>query len=92
MTASFVRSSKVCLPGLNAVKWATFEGGSLEQRRPWLGSHPTGPGPTWECRAARGHQARPEEVREPSWGTVQGATSTMLPFELSVRLVFTRQP
>ena len=54
-----------------------FGGGSLEQPRPWLGPHWLGPLP-WECRAARGHQARPEEVQEPSSGAAKGGTLTML--------------
>ena len=37
-----------------------------------------GRGPPWECRAARGHQVRPEEVQEPSWGTSRGGTLTVL--------------
>ena len=39
---------------------------------------PAGRGPPWECRAARGHQARPEEPQEPSWGAAKAATLTVL--------------
>ena len=49
-----------------------FGGGSLEHLRPWQGSRRPGP---WECRAARGRQARPEEVQESSWGTAEGVTN-----------------
>ena len=59
-----------------AVKWATLEVASSSTRgRSW---DPSGRGPPWECRAARGHQARPKEVQQPSWGTAKGGTLTVL--------------
>eukprot|EP00964_Phaeocystis_antarctica_P158324 scaffold128929_cov57-Phaeocystis_antarctica.AAC.1 len=33
---------------------------------------PSGLVSPWECRADESHQARPEEAKEPSWGTAQG--------------------
>ena len=43
------------------------------------GGGPSGRGPPWECRAARGRQARPEEalLQEPSWGTARVGSLTM---------------
>ena len=54
-----------------------FGGGSLEQPRPRGSGRPgeTARGLySWECRAAQSHQARPEEVQEPSWGAAKGST------------------
>ena len=39
---------------------------------------PSGPASSWECRAARTRQARPEKAQEPSWGTAQAGTLTLL--------------
>ena len=39
---------------------------------------PSGQASSWECRAARSRQARPEEAQEPSWGTCQGPTLRLL--------------
>ena len=58
-------SGWTCVPKASAI--GDFGGGSLERLRPWLG--PQWPGPILgECRAARGRQARSEEVQELSWG------------------------
>ena len=48
-----------------------FGGGWLEQSRR-CGWAPSGLASSWECRAARSRQARPEEAQEPSWGTAKG--------------------
>ena len=63
----------------NAVKgrlWRRLARAAEEERRAWLGSK--GQGPPWECRAAQSRQVRPEEAQEPSWGTAQGGSLTML--------------
>ena len=53
-----------------AVKCATLEAASSSTGgRGW---DPTGRGPPWECQAARGRQARPEEAQEPGWGAAKG--------------------
>ena len=48
-----------------------FRGGWLEHPRQWLGAQWPGFSP-WVCRAARSHQAHPEEAQEPSWGAAKG--------------------
>ena len=45
------------------------------------------PASSWECRAARSRQARPEEAQEPSWGSAkglakEGAALNVLPREV----------
>ena len=63
-----------------AVKPATLEAvesATLEAARSGIrdsGWDPTGRVPARECKAARGHQARPEGVQEPSWGTAKRGT------------------
>ena len=41
-------------------------GGWLEHLRQWLGARWAGLASSWECRAARSRQARPEEAQESS--------------------------
>ena len=57
--------------GSKAVKSAALEAaGSSIRGTGWA---PSGPASSWECRAARSRQARPEEAQEPSWGATKGA-------------------
>ena len=57
------------------MKSATLEAASSATRGG--GGAPSGWASLWECRAAQSHQARPEEVQEPSWGTVKGDKVTL---------------
>ena len=63
------------------MKLATLEAASPSLRgRGW---DPTGRGPPWECRAARGHQARAEEalLQAPRWGTSRSGPAKAGTFE-----------
>ena len=53
-----------------------FGNGALEHLKQWRGA-PRGPASSWECRAARSRQARPEEAQETSWGADPDCTLTM---------------
>eukprot|EP00964_Phaeocystis_antarctica_P083851 scaffold52787_cov60-Phaeocystis_antarctica.AAC.2 len=64
-----------------AVKSAALEAASSSTRGGgWASS---GLDSSWECRAAQSHQARPEEAQEPSWGTANAGTLTMMPLPRS---------
>ena len=51
----------------------------------WPG--PSGRGPPRECRAARGHQARPEEPQEPSSGAAKGVITREPCWDLLLRVL-----
>ncbi len=50
-----------------AVKWAALEAAGLSTRG--SGWDPSGQASSWECQAAQGRQARPDEAQELSWAT-----------------------
>jgi hypothetical protein len=54
-----------------------FGGGCSSSSR-GSGWAPSGPASPWECRAARSHQARPEEAQEASWGAAKEGTLALL--------------